>query len=166
MQIKMFTSVRNVLYVFSIAVEPLYPQVCQKVSVLKPVSELQGLSPTDLNRALNSVACSLGYRRDKPISLFHLIMEVLSLYHAFIHSILLTSSDTHMFLQARHFMQCVWNCVQFWVCCGVSLSALQTLGVLLMLPPIFSTGKSFNVSHWFEFHDSWLLLLQCSPLLL
>ncbi|KAJ1527966.1 hypothetical protein ONE63_007896 [Megalurothrips usitatus] len=101
----------------SIAVEPLYPQVCQKVAVLNPVMDRHGPGPTDLSRALNSVACSLGYRRDKPISLFHLIME------------------------ARHFMQCVWNCVQFWVCCGVSLSTLQTLGVLLMLPPLFTTGQ-------------------------
>lgn len=101
----------------SIAVEPLYPQVCQKVAVLNPVPERQGPGPTDLSRALNSVVCSLGYRRDRPISLFHLIME------------------------ARHFMQCVWNCVQFWVCCGVSLSTIQTLGVFLMLPPLFTTGQ-------------------------
>ncbi|XP_034247469.1 transmembrane protein 94 isoform X2 [Thrips palmi] len=101
----------------SIAVEPLYPQVCQKVAVLNPVSERQGPGPTDLSRALNSVVCSLGFRRDRPISLFQLIME------------------------ARHFMQCVWNCVQFWVCCGVSLSTLQTLAVFLMLPPLFTTGQ-------------------------
>lgn len=101
----------------SIAVEPLYPQVCQKVAVLNPVPEEQGPGPTDVSRALNSVACSLGFRRDQPISLFQLIME------------------------ARHFMQCVWNCVQFWVCCGVSLSTLQILGVLMMLPPLFTTSQ-------------------------
>ncbi|XP_026281983.1 transmembrane protein 94 isoform X2 [Frankliniella occidentalis] len=101
----------------SIAVEPLYPQVCQKVAVLNPVTNGKGPGPTDLSRALNSVACSLRFKRDNPISLFQLIME------------------------ARHFMQCVWNCVQFWVCCGVSLSTLQTLGVFLMLPPLFTTGQ-------------------------
>lgn len=68
--------------------EPLYPQVCQKVAVLNPVSERQGPGPTDLSRALNSVVCSLGYRRDRPISLFHLIMEV-SYYSTYLHTLVL-----------------------------------------------------------------------------
>jgi len=57
-------------------VEPLYPQVCQKVPVLVPTMENQGISPVDLSRALNSVACSLSVKREDPVAIFHLIMEV------------------------------------------------------------------------------------------
>lgn len=44
-------------------------------------------------------------------------------------------------LQSRQYMQCVWNCVQFWVCCGVTVSAVQVLGIFLMLPPVLKTGS-------------------------
>ncbi|XP_067006534.2 endoplasmic reticulum magnesium-transporting P-type ATPase [Anabrus simplex] len=101
----------------SIAVEPLYPQVCQKVPVFKETTPEQGPSPIELSRTLNAIACSLSYRREKSISIFHLIME------------------------SRHHMQCVRNCVQFWMCCAVSVSTLQVIGMFLMLPPVFSTGE-------------------------
>ena len=58
------------------AVEPLYPQVCQKVPVLVSPTESQGISPVDLSRALNSVTCSLSVKREDPVAIFHLIMEV------------------------------------------------------------------------------------------
>lgn len=54
----------------------MYPQVCQKVPVLVPTTEDQGISPVDLSRALNSVACSLSVKREDPVAIFHLIMEV------------------------------------------------------------------------------------------
>ncbi|XP_069685217.1 transmembrane protein 94 isoform X2 [Periplaneta americana] len=101
----------------SLAVEPLYPQVCQKIAVFKATSPDQGPSPVELSRSLNSIACSISFRREDPISIFHLIME------------------------SRHYMQCVWNCVQFWVCCGVTISAIQVLGIFLMLPPVLKTGS-------------------------
>ncbi|XP_015590634.1 transmembrane protein 94 isoform X3 [Cephus cinctus] len=101
----------------AVAVEPLYPQVCQRVPVLIPTREDQGPSPVDLSRVLNSVACSLSVKREDPIAIFHLIME------------------------ARHYMKCVWNCVQFWLCCVVSLSFAQALSGFLMLPPLFSVGQ-------------------------
>lgn len=56
--------------------EPLYPQVCQKVPVLVSPKESQGISPVDLSRALNSVTCSLSVKREDPVAIFHLIMEV------------------------------------------------------------------------------------------
>jgi hypothetical protein len=59
-----------------VAVEPLYPQVCQKLPVLVTTTESQGISPVDLSRALNSVACSLSVKREDPVAIFHLIMEV------------------------------------------------------------------------------------------
>jgi hypothetical protein len=58
------------------AVEPLYPQVCQRVPVFTPLARQQGPSPVELSRTLNSVACSVSFLREDPISIFHLIMEV------------------------------------------------------------------------------------------
>ncbi|KAJ9576718.1 hypothetical protein L9F63_025386 [Diploptera punctata] len=101
----------------SLAVEPLYPQVCQKVAVFKETAPEQGPSPVELSRSLNSVACSISFRREDPISIFHLIME------------------------SRYYMQSVWNCVQFWICCGVTVSAVQVLGVFLMLPPVLADWR-------------------------
>ncbi|KAL6424026.1 hypothetical protein ACFW04_009732 [Cataglyphis niger] len=100
-----------------VAVEPLYPQVCQKVPVLTPTTEDQGISPVDLSRALNSVACSLSVKREDPVAIFHLIME------------------------ARHYMKNLWNCIQFWLCCSVTLAFTQTLSAFLLLPPLFSIDQ-------------------------
>ncbi|XP_076171841.1 transmembrane protein 94-like protein l(2)k05819 isoform X5 [Ptiloglossa arizonensis] len=100
-----------------VAVEPLYPQVCQRVPVLSPTREDQGPSPVDLSRALNSIACSLSVKREDPIAVFHLIME------------------------ARHYMKCLWNCVQFWLCCTVTLSFTQAVSGFLLLPPLFSVDQ-------------------------
>lgn len=100
-----------------VAMEPLYPQVCQRIPVLIPTREDQGPSPVDLSRALNSIACSLSVKREDPIAIFHLIME------------------------ARHYMTCLWNCVQFWLCCTVTLSFTQALSGFLLLPPLFSVDQ-------------------------
>jgi len=54
----------------------MYPQVCHKVAVFKETLPGEGPSPVDLSRSLNSVACSISFRREDPISIFHLIMEV------------------------------------------------------------------------------------------
>jgi len=64
------------IFLFSLAVEPLYPQVCHKVPVFKETLPGEGPSPVDLSRSLNSVACSISFRREDPISIFHLVMEV------------------------------------------------------------------------------------------
>ncbi|KAG8227373.1 hypothetical protein J437_LFUL000381 [Ladona fulva] len=101
----------------SLGVEPLYPQVCQKVPVSVPPPPDCGPSPVEMSQALNSIVCSLSFARDAPVSIFHLIME------------------------SRHYMQCVWNAIQFWVSCMISLSLVQVLGILLMLPPLYSTGQ-------------------------
>ncbi|XP_012271899.1 transmembrane protein 94 isoform X2 [Orussus abietinus] len=100
-----------------VAVEPLYPQVCQRVPVMTPTKEDQGPSPVDLSRELNSVSCSLSVKREDPIALYHLVME------------------------ARHYMKCLWNCVQFWLCCVVTASVAQSLSAFLLLPPMFTVGQ-------------------------
>ncbi|XP_044272389.1 transmembrane protein 94 isoform X2 [Tribolium madens] len=99
----------------SIAVDPLFPQMCQKVPVYqKPKT---GVSPLDLSRDLNSIACSLCLKREDPISFYHLVME------------------------ARHFVTILWSAVQFWVSCCVILSVMQLVSVLVMLPPVLTTGQ-------------------------
>ncbi|XP_025836473.1 transmembrane protein 94-like [Agrilus planipennis] len=99
----------------SIAVEPLYPQVCQKVKTFKPVTE--GISPVELSRKLNSISCSLSIKREDPILFPYLIMD------------------------ARHFMYCFWNCVQLWLCCCATTTCLQIAAALFMLPPILTPGQ-------------------------
>ncbi|XP_026670235.1 transmembrane protein 94 isoform X5 [Ceratina calcarata] len=100
-----------------VAMEPLYPQVCQRIPVLASTREDQGPSPVDLSRALNSVSCSLSVKREDPIAIFHLVME------------------------ARHYMTCLWNCVQFWLCCTITLSFTQAMSGFLLLPPLFSVDQ-------------------------
>ncbi|KAL1116220.1 hypothetical protein AAG570_005715 [Ranatra chinensis] len=99
----------------SVSMEPLYPQVCQKVPVYTCPPDTT--SPVQLSQRLNSLPCSVEITRLQPVSLFHLIMH------------------------ARHYMQCIWNCIQFWVCCSLTLSALQVVAAIVMLPPLFSTGQ-------------------------
>nr|CAD7400460.1 unnamed protein product [Timema poppensis] len=125
-----FTNVRNKARGVILAVEPLYPQVCQKLPVFVPPNPNQGSSPVDLSRALNSIACSLSFRREDPISIFHLIMEVSARA--------LVGLDK--LCQSRHYMQSMWNCVQFWMCCSASLCIAQVLGILFMLPPLLPVG--------------------------
>lgn len=38
-------------------------------------------------------------------------------------------------------MTCLWNCVQFWLCCTVTLSFTQALSGFLLLPPLFSVDQ-------------------------
>lgn len=65
--------------------------MCHKVAVFKETLPGEGPSPVDLSRSLNSVACSINFRREDPISIFHLITEVS--YLCFIqHDFLFTGS--------------------------------------------------------------------------
>ncbi|XP_060522096.1 transmembrane protein 94 isoform X2 [Cylas formicarius] len=102
----------------AVSVEPLYPQVCQKMAVFDKTA---CPSPTELSCLLNSIACSLTVTRSDPISLYHLIME------------------------ARHFGSTLWSSVQYWLCCSVALSFVQTAAVALMLPGPLTTGHTL----WF-----------------
>ncbi|KAK9509058.1 hypothetical protein O3M35_006462 [Rhynocoris fuscipes] len=99
----------------SVSVEPLYPQVCQKVPVYTP--PVENVSPIQLSQRLNSLPCSVAVTRQRPVSMYHLIMH------------------------ARHFMKCLWNCMQFWVCSVFTISILQVITAIVMLPPLFSTGQ-------------------------
>ncbi|CAB0006459.1 unnamed protein product [Nesidiocoris tenuis] len=96
----------------SVSVEPLYPQVCQKVPVFTPCPD--GIAPVHLSHRLNSLPCSVSMTRQRPISFFHLIMH------------------------ARHFMQCLWTCVQFWMSGVTAVSLVQLITTIVLLPPIFT----------------------------
>ncbi|XP_058815136.1 transmembrane protein 94 isoform X2 [Topomyia yanbarensis] len=118
----------------SIAIEPLYPQVCQdypayvesniynnKAKLHPPTQsklfrsipeQIVTISPIYLSRLLNSISCSIATCRDDPIS----IVAVIEL--------------------SRRFIQGLWSCVQFWTCCGVSLAVMNTITAILSLPPM------------------------------
>lgn len=100
----------------SLAIEPLYPQVCMGEPVMTRPGPSKGPSPTDVARVLNSLPCSLSFQRDDKVSLVHLI------------------------LVSRHFMQHVMSCLQFLACCCLALSFLQVLATIAALPPLLSPG--------------------------
>ncbi|KAI4456515.1 hypothetical protein MML48_8g00014295 [Holotrichia oblita] len=101
----------------SIAVEPLYPQVCQLLPPYKSVDDKAILSPIELARYLSSIACSLSVRREEPISIYHLIRE------------------------SRHYVCSFRNSVQFWLCCCASVSLMQTVAAIFMLPALLTSGQ-------------------------
>uniref|UniRef100_A0A1Q3FCQ9 Putative conserved plasma membrane protein n=1 Tax=Culex tarsalis TaxID=7177 RepID=A0A1Q3FCQ9_CULTA len=118
----------------SLAIEPLYPQVCQdfpayaesniynnkaklrrtpRSTLFRSIPDrIVTISPIYLSRMLNSISCSISSCRDDPIS----IVAVIEL--------------------SRRFLQGLWSCVQFWVCCGVSLAVMNTITAILSLPPM------------------------------
>lgn len=60
---------------YSLAVEPLYPQVGQQVPVCVPVEETNIISPVELSRRLNALPCALSFHRDELPSLLHLMLK-------------------------------------------------------------------------------------------
>ncbi|XP_045449004.1 transmembrane protein 94 [Melitaea cinxia] len=115
----------------SIAVEPLYPVLCQKMPPYQVPRDCIG--PIDLARSLNSVPCSLTLKnkwqsqpctnycysqmsRDADVSLFALIT------------------------MSRHFTMCVWNSTQFWICSSCFLSLLQVGSVMCFGAGALSVG--------------------------
>ncbi|XP_026332948.1 transmembrane protein 94 isoform X2 [Hyposmocoma kahamanoa] len=98
----------------SIAVEPLYPVLCQKMPPYQTPEKCIG--PVDIARALNSVPCSLSMTRDADVSLFTLIT------------------------MSRHFMACLWNSTQFWICSVCFIALLQVGSLYAFLPLSLSVG--------------------------
>lgn len=104
----------------SIAMEPLYPVLCQKLPPYQ--SPLHCIGPIDLARSLNAIPCSLSVNRDADVSLFALIT------------------------MSRHYMMCVWNCTQFWMCSASLVAALQIISLTALLPSALSVGGSVWMS--------------------
>jgi len=85
-----------------LAVEPLYPQVCQQVAVCAEVTDAGVPSPAELSRRLVSLPCALSFHRDElPSSLLDLVLE------------------------SRHLGLCLSNVLQLWAAASVSLALLQ-----------------------------------------
>ncbi|GJQ72359.1 hypothetical protein Trydic_g3444 [Trypoxylus dichotomus] len=101
----------------SIAIEPLYPQVCQLIPPYKPVEANDVLSPIELARRLSSIACSLSVKKEEPTPIYHLIRE------------------------SRHYVCCFRNSVQFWLCCCMSISLMQIIAAIFMLPALLTPGQ-------------------------
>lgn len=107
----------------SIAIEPLYPEVCVAQSIIEGDPQLLDsispnfVSPTSLAKQMISLPASLSLHRQDPLSLHRLIME------------------------ARHFMNNVRNSLQFLLCCTFSLALAQLMASVLFLPPLLSAGQ-------------------------
>ena len=100
----------------SLAIEPLYPQVCQDVPVYQSPSHCP--SPTNLSQMLNSVASSLSFHMEDEVSIFHLILE------------------------SRHFSLCLLNAMQFWTCSLILVMLAQVISQFLTLPVFLSPGQT------------------------
>ncbi len=99
----------------SLAIEPLYPQVCQDVPVYK--APANSPSPTSIAQTLNSVGSSLSFTMEDEVSIFHLILE------------------------SRHFSLCLLNAMQFWASALIFIMLAQASSQLLTLPLFLSPGQ-------------------------
>ncbi|XP_075033961.1 transmembrane protein 94 isoform X2 [Mixophyes fleayi] len=104
----------------SISLDPLYPSRCSwemfgYVSSSLRTNASEELSPLHLSAALNSLPCSLSFRREESVSIIRLIE------------------------QARHATYGIRKCFLFLLQCQLTLVIVQFLSCLLQLPPFLST---------------------------
>lgn len=135
----------------SIAVEPLYPQVCQDVPAynennihnnklmlyhLKQNSSGEKiLQPQDtIDMLENGHLDNTNGHTVSPIYISRILNSLPC-------SISVCRDDPLSFVAlielSRRFSSGLWNCIQFWACAAVSLASLNILSVCLSLPPIF-----------------------------
>ena len=103
----------------SIAVEPLYPQVCRKVDVM---ASCAGLAPTELARHMVSIGTSVSFKREE---------TDVSVYRAIIRS--------------RRHVLAIRHGLQLWTSCCLFLTSLVLASLLLLLPR-FNRLKYFYCS--------------------
>lgn len=108
--------------------------MCQKVETFKS-EENSSVSPIQLSRALNSVACSLSIKREDPLSIFHLILESRH------YMCLLWNTGTYLFKHLNLIISTSRFSVQFWLCSCIAISVMQLLAAVLMLPALLTTGQ-------------------------
>ena len=92
----------------SISLEPLYPQVCQKIPVM--TAPTVGMGPTELSRHLVSLPVSVSMKREDDVSVYRAIIR----------------SRRHV-LAIRHGLQ-------LWTSCCMFLSSLVMTSLFLSLP--------------------------------
>ncbi|GFR98014.1 transmembrane protein 94 [Elysia marginata] len=95
----------------SIAVEPLYPQLCARRPVRVQPWGKEDLCPTQLASRALALPCPLFFQRNDNIKLVELIME------------------------SRHFTLALRNSFYLMLCCSLTLVLSQLLCCLLQLPP-------------------------------
>lgn len=99
----------------SLAIEPLYPQLCRSEPLnIEPGAIHAHLTPMHLASSLLSSPCPLLFRNHENISLIQLIAE------------------------ARNHVLSMGNCFKFLLCCHLSLTLVQVLATLILLPPPLS----------------------------
>ncbi|XP_040573860.1 transmembrane protein 94 [Lepeophtheirus salmonis] len=108
----------------SLGVEPLYPQICQSVPVFTPPKS-GGMGPIELAGFLNSIVCSLSFKRKDEVSIFHLLLE------------------------SRHFVLSFINTMQFWISSILALSSLHLFVFLLNLPSVLSINQNIWLNSFF-----------------
>ncbi|XP_066292609.1 transmembrane protein 94-like [Branchiostoma lanceolatum] len=103
----------------SVAVEPGYPQLCMRHGA-PAVSQSQekGSSPCALSCVLNTLPCSAVFNKE----------------HNY------TSVLLQMIQEARHLVLCIKNCLLFLLGCQLSISLVQLLSAVVLLPPPLSGG--------------------------
>ncbi|CAH1273036.1 TMEM94 [Branchiostoma lanceolatum] len=103
----------------SVAVEPGYPQLCMRQGA-PAVSQCQekGSSPCALSCVLNTLPCSAVFDKE----------------HNY------TSVLLQMIQEARHLVLCIKNCLLFLLGCQLSISLVQLLSAVVLLPPPLSGG--------------------------
>ncbi|XP_035694628.1 transmembrane protein 94-like [Branchiostoma floridae] len=103
----------------SVAVEPGYPQLCMRhgASAVSQCWE-KGSSPCALSCVLNTLPCSVVFDKE----------------HNY------TSVLLQMIQEARHLVLCIKNCLLFLLGCQLSISLVQVLSAVVLLPPPLSGG--------------------------
>ncbi|XP_035828893.1 transmembrane protein 94 [Aplysia californica] len=98
----------------SMAIEPLYPQLCAQRPALCLQWNDEEPTPTQLASCLLSLPCSLAYQRNDNIKLVQLIME------------------------SRHYIFAMRNCFYLMLCCLLAVVLSQLVCCVLLLPPVMA----------------------------
>lgn len=142
----------------SIAIEPLYPQVCQDMPAYTEANLLNNrlslpkpeTTPSKWRTAEVSSIASLikPFVTLLPLSQPSLLSPTISpiyisrMLNAIPCSIATCRDDPISFLSlfelSRRFSNGLWSCIQFWACCGCSLALMNTTCACLALPPILT----------------------------
>ncbi|XP_072155189.1 transmembrane protein 94 [Bemisia tabaci] len=104
----------------SVAVEPMYPQLCQKIPLMMDLPD--GYSPCALSSLMNSLPCALYLRTEDIALMYSFIME------------------------ARNFMSRCLGVFQFWMVCSVASSLIQIITAVFNLPNPFGIGQMLYLS--------------------
>ncbi|CAL1531562.1 unnamed protein product [Lymnaea stagnalis] len=98
----------------SIAIEPLFPQLCARHTIMPHLWNEDEPSPIELASRLLSLPCPLFFHREDNIKLVQLIME------------------------SRHYIFAMRNCFYLMLCCLLAVVLSQLVCCLFLLPPVMA----------------------------